>query len=124
VIRLIDEQGKLTDDLLVRIEKATKIVEIEDIYQPYKLKRKTRASIASEKGLEPLAQYLLSCPTSGSVNKEAEKYLKDTVFSAEEALQGASDIIAESISDSADIRSWVREHTRSNGMLYVKRIFR
>jgi uncharacterized protein len=120
VIRLIDEQGKLTDDLRSQIAKATKMVEVEDIYQPFKLKRKTRASIAREKGLEPLAQYLLSYPMSGSVNQEAEKYLTDTVLSAEDALQGASDIIAESVSDTADIRSWVRKHTKSNGMLCVK----
>ena len=120
VIRLIDEQGKLTDDLRSQIAKATKMVEVEDIYQPFKLKRKTRASIAREKGLEPLAQYLLSYPMSGSVNQEAEKYLTDTVLSVEDALQGASDIIAESVSDTADIRSWVRKHTKSNGMLCVK----
>ena len=120
VIRLIDEQGKLTDDLRSQIEKATKMVEVEDIYQPFKLKRKTRASIAREKGLEPLAQYILSYPMSGSVSQEAVKYLTDTVLSVEDALQGASDIIAENISDNADIRSWVRERTKSNGVLYVK----
>ena len=120
VIRLIDEQGKLTDDLRSQIEKATKMVEVEDIYQPFKLKRKTRASIAREKGLEPLAQYILSYPMSGSVSQEAVKYLTDTVLSVEDALQGASDIIVENISDNADIRSWVRERTKSNGVLYVK----
>ena len=120
VIRLIDEQGKLTDDLRSQIAKATKMVEVEDIYQPFKLKRKTRASIAREKGLELLAQYLLSYPTSGSVSQEAEKYLTDTVLSVEDALQGASDIIAESVSDNADIRSLARKHTKLNGMLCVK----
>ncbi len=120
VIRLIDEQGKLTDDLRSQIAKATKMVEVEDIYQPFKLKRKTRASIAREKGLEPLAQYFLSFPMSGSVTQEAEKYLTDMVLSVEDALQGVSDIIAESVSDNLDIRSWVRKYTKSNGILRVK----
>jgi uncharacterized protein len=121
IMRLISEQGKLTDDLRLQIEGATKLVEVEDIYHPYRLKRKTRASVARERGLEPLAQYLLSFPMSESaVNQEAEKYLTDEVSSVEDALQGAADIIAENISDNADIRSWVREHTRSNGVLCVK----
>lgn len=120
VIRLIDEQGKLTPDLRSQIERATKMVEVEDLYQPYKLKRKTRASIAREKGLEPLARYLLSFPMSGSVDKKAEMYLSDTVLSIEDALRGALDIIAENVSDIADIRSWVRGHTKSNGMLCVR----
>jgi uncharacterized protein len=121
IIRLIGEQGKLTDALRLQIDGATKLVEVEDIYQPYRLKRKTRASVAREKGLEPLAQYLLSFPLSESaVSQEAEKYLTDVVLSVEAALQGAADIIAENISDSVDIRSWVRDYTRSNGVLCVK----
>lgn len=120
VIRLIDEQGKLTDDLRSQIAKATKMVEVEDIYQPFKLKRKTRASIAREKGLEPLTQYLLSFPLSGSLTQEAEKYLTEMVLSVKDALQGASDIIAETVSDSVDIRSWVRKYTQSNGILRVR----
>ena len=71
VLRLIDEQGKLTEELRSQIEGATKMVEVEDLYQPYRLKRKTRASVARERGLEPLAQYLLSWPVSGNVNQEA-----------------------------------------------------
>jgi len=104
IIRLIGEQGKLTDALRLQIEGAAKLVEVEDIYQPYRLKRKTRASVARERGLEPLAQYLFSFPLSESaVSQEAEKYLADEVLSVEAALQGAADIIAESISDKADL---------------------
>jgi len=121
IIRLIGEQGKLTDVLRLQIEGATKLVEVEDIYLPYRLKRKTRASIAREKGLEPLAQYLLSFPLSYSaVSEEAEKYQTGEVSTVEAALQGAADIIAENISDSAEVRSWARDYTRLNGTLCVK----
>jgi uncharacterized protein len=121
IIRLIGEQGKLTDALRLRIEGAAKLVEVEDIYQPYRLKRKTRASVARERGLETLAQYLLSFPLSESaLIQEAEKYLTDEVLSVEAALQGAADIIAENVSDKADIRSWARDYTKSNGILCVK----
>jgi uncharacterized protein len=121
IIRLIGVQGKLTDALRLRIEGAAKLVEVEDIYQPYRLKRKTRASVARERGLETLAQYLLSFPLSESaLIQEAEKYLTDEVLSVEAALQGAADIIAENVSDKADIRSWARDYTKSNGILCVK----
>ncbi len=120
VLRLIDEQGKLTEELRGQIERAAKMVEVEDLYQPYRLKRKTRASVARERGLEPLAQYLLSWPVSGNVNQEAERYLTEAVASVEDALRGALDIIAELISDEAEIRSWLRDHTRSRGLLCAK----
>jgi len=119
VIRLIDEQGKLTGELQERIINATRLTEVEDLYRPYRQKRKTRASVAREKGLEPLARYLLSFPRLGDPREEAGKYLNQEkgVFSPEEALQGAMDIVAEEISDDPDVRGWVREYTFKNGLL-------
>lgn len=117
VIRLIDEQGKLTDELKKAIDESTKLQEIEDLYRPYKQKRRTKATIAKEKGLEPLAQWLFSLPETGDVHAEAEKYLSEEhdVTSSEEALQGAMDIIAEWISDDADFRKWIRNITFQKG---------
>jgi len=120
VLRLIEEQGKLTEELRGQIEGAAKMVEVEDLYQPYRLKRKTRASVAREKGLEPLAQYLLSWPTSGTVSQEAEQYLTEAVASVEEALHGALDIVAEQISDEAETRAWLRDQARAKGLLCAK----
>ncbi|HWP97596.1 MAG TPA: Tex family protein [Syntrophomonadaceae bacterium] len=119
VIRLIDEQGKLTEELAQQIRQADKLVQIEDLYLPYRQKRKTRASTAREKGLQPLAEYLLSFPAEGSVETEAEKYLSDQVSSVQAALQGAKDIIAEMVSEEAPARGWIREHTRKFGILVV-----
>lgn len=119
VIRLIDEQGKLTGELRDRIMGATRVTEVEDLYRPYRQKRKTRASVAREKGLEPLARYLLSFPRQGSPHEEASHYLdpEKGVATPEEALQGAMDIVAEEVSDDPDIRGWVREFTFKNGSL-------
>jgi len=118
VIRLIDEQGKLTEELAHKIHNALKLQEVEDLYRPYRQKRRTRATIAREKGLEPLAQFLLSA-TSGSVVDEASKYINEEkgVLSAEEAIKGACDIIAEDIADDADIRDWLRRYILKNGIL-------
>ncbi|WP_232699924.1 Tex family protein [Brevibacillus daliensis] len=119
VIRLIDEQGKLTDELSKVIQQATKLQEVEDLYRPYKQKRRTRATIAKEKGLEPLASYLVSMPESGDINKEASLYINSEkgVETAEEALQGAMDIIAEQISDDANLRKWIRHTTFQKAVL-------
>ncbi len=119
VIRLIEEQGKLTPELRERILNAKRPTEVEDLYRPYRQKRKTRASVAREKGLEPLARYLLSFPRRGEPFEEAAKYINPEkgVAGPEDAFQGAMDIVAEEISDDPDIRSWVRNFTFNNGVL-------
>lgn len=117
IIRLVDEQGKLTEELQDKIINCTKLSKLEDLYLPYKPKRKTRASVAREHGLEPLAHFLLSFPRSGSPEEEAYAYLSESVPAVEEALQGAMDIVAERVAEDADVRSWVREHTRRKGLL-------
>ncbi len=113
VIRLIDEQGKLTPELEAQIMSATVLQEVEDLYRPYKQKRRTRASVAKEKGLEPLALLILSQPVDISPEVEAVSYLnKDLgVESIEDAIAGALDIIAEMISDDASVRRRIREET-------------
>jgi uncharacterized protein len=119
VIRLIDEQGKLTDELRQSIESSVKLQEVEDLYRPYRQKRKTRASVAKERGLEPLAGWLLSQPRQGDPLTEAKRYidLEKGVPTAEDALQGAMDIIAEQLADDAKIRAWVRKFTFDQGIL-------
>ncbi|GAA4724860.1 Tex family protein [Brevibacillus fulvus] len=122
VLRLIAEQGKLTDDLQKSIEAATKLQEVEDLYRPYRQKRRTRATVAKEKGLEPLADYLLSLPERGEPLEQAQAYVdaKKGVETAEEALQGAMDIIAERISDDAEHRKWIRSTTFDKGRLVTE----
>ncbi|MEG6615527.1 Tex family protein [Peptococcaceae bacterium 1198_IL3148] len=119
VVRLIAEQKKLTPELQQQIESATKITEVEDIYRPFRPKRRTKASIAKEKGLEPLANYLLSFPAVGDVWQQANKYLniEKEVTSAAEALQGAQDIIAEQVADHPNVRGWVRRFMAKHGSL-------
>ncbi|MGE6206045.1 Tex family protein [Guptibacillus hwajinpoensis] len=118
VIRLIQEQDKLTDELKKQLEKATKLQEVEDLYRPYKQKKRTKATIAKEKGLEPLALWILN-DGSGEASKAAVKYISEEngVPTAEEAIQGAQDIIAEWISDDADARKWIRAKTFQHGIL-------
>ncbi|ATW26599.1 Tex family protein [Candidatus Formimonas warabiya] len=120
IIRLIDEQGKLTDELREKILSALKPTELEDLYLPYRQKKKTRASMAREKGLEPLALYLLTFPKEGSPEREGEKYASEQVADAAAALQGAMDIVAEMISEDAQVRKWVREYTQAHGFLVVQ----
>ncbi|MFY0545935.1 Tex family protein [Brevibacillus sp. H7] len=122
VLRLIDEQGKLTDELKAAIERAVKLQEVEDLYRPYRQKRRTRATMAKEKGLEPLAVYLLDLPVKGDPHEAAAAYVdaEKGVGTVEEALQGAMDIIAEQVSDDADIRKWIRERTFQKGMLVTE----
>ncbi|HFX3809125.1 TPA: Tex family protein [Enterococcus faecium] len=122
VIRLIDEQGKLTPELEAEITQAVKMQQVEDLYRPYKQKRRTKATIAKEKGLEPLAKWLMQL-TDGEVQSEAEKYIdkEKKVSSAEEALHGAHEIIAEQVSDNAKFRTWIRSYTYNKGM-YVSNV--
>ncbi|WP_182914300.1 Tex family protein [Paenibacillus sp. 1011MAR3C5] len=119
VIRLIEEQGKLTDSLSASIQGAVKLQEVEDLYRPYRQKRKTRASVAKERGLEPLALWLWSQPRQGDPLVEAARYINEEkgVPAAQDALQGASDILAENIADDAAIRSWVRKFTFDQSLL-------
>ena len=108
VEKAITEQGKWTDELKDALENAKTLTEVEDIYRPYKPKRKTRASVAIAKGLEGLADILQAQSKSYEIEKEAEKYLTDEVKSVEEALQGAKDIVAERVSDNAELRKELR----------------
>jgi uncharacterized protein len=119
VVRLINEQGKLTPELEQNIVKAVKLQEVEDLYRPYKQKRRTKATIAKEKGLEPFAEWLLTFPKAGALEKEASKYLSDEkeVMSIEDVLTGAKDIIAEMVSDEAEGRKWIRRETSKKGVI-------
>ncbi|MGG4455419.1 Tex family protein [Brevibacillus porteri] len=122
VVRLIDEQGKLTDELRTAIERATKLQEVEDLYRPYRQKRRTRATMAKEKGLEPLANYLMSLPKTGNPKEEAKPYINPEkgVETTEQALQGAMDIVAELLSDDPEIRQWVRQRSVQKGLLLTE----
>lgn len=119
VLKSIEEQGKLTDELKEKIVAAETMVVVEDLYRPYRPKRKTRASVAKEKGLEGLAQFILAQETTEPIETEAEKYINEEkeVKTAAEALQGAKDIIAEMISDEADYRIYIRNITVEEGKL-------
>ena len=119
VLKSIEEQGKLTDELKEKILAAQTLVVVEDLYRPYRPKRKTRASIAKEKGLEPLAEYILRQEATEPVLNEAAKYVfeEKEVKTPEEALQGAQDIIAEMISDDADHRLYIRNITVEEGIV-------
>jgi protein Tex len=119
VIRLIQEQDKLTEELQQAITKAAKLQEVEDLYRPYKQKRRTRATVAKEKGLEPLATWLFSFPAEGNIEGVASQYISEEkeVLSIEDALQGAQDIIAEWISDDPEIRKLIRQLTYKEGKL-------
>ena len=117
VIRLIDEKGLLTDELKNQILNANKLVEVEDLYRPYKEKKKTKATDAINNGLEPLAKIIMSFP-----NKEIDykKFINDKVKTIEDAIQGAKYIIAEWISDNASYRKWIRNYTYRNGVIITK----
>ncbi|MCH5187267.1 MAG: RNA-binding transcriptional accessory protein [Oscillospiraceae bacterium] len=119
VSRLIDEQGKLTDELTEKINAAKTMTELEDIYRPYRPKRRTRASIAREKGLAPLAELIFGQEFQGDITKEAEKYIDEEkgVTNAQEAIDGAKDIIAEDVSDNADFRKEIRRLTYRDGTI-------
>lgn len=117
VLSSIEEQGKLTEELKNQILAAETLVVVEDLYRPYRPKRRTRATIAKEKGLEPLAALITLQQIDEPLENEAEKYISEEkeVHTAEEAITGAMDILAESISDEADYRSWIRKQTMQKG---------
>lgn len=119
VLGSIEEQGKLTDELKEKILAAETLVVVEDLYRPYRPKRKTRASVAKEKGLDGLAQFILAQETTGPLEQEAQKYVSEEkgVANALEALQGAKDILAEGISDEADYRIYIRNLTMEEGKI-------
>ena len=120
VIRLIDEKGMLTDELKESIMSATKLVEVEDLYRPYKEKKKTKATEAIKNGLEPMAKYIMTFPVNGSIEEEAKKYINDKVKSIEDVIKGASYIIAENISDNASYRKAIRDNTYKFGTISSK----
>ncbi len=121
VIRLIDEKGMLTDDVKQAIQKAEKLVDLEDIYRPYKEKKKTKATEAIKKGLEPLAVYILTYPEIDELDPIAIPYINEEVPNIEEAFAGAKHIIAEKVSDNADYRKWIRDYTYKNGILVTSK---
>ncbi|MBR6344411.1 MAG: RNA-binding transcriptional accessory protein, partial [Lachnospiraceae bacterium] len=122
VLASIEEQGKLTDELKKKIEDAMTMVAVEDLYRPYKQKKKTRGSVAREKGLEPLALFILSQSATEPVLSEAEKYVNEEkdVKTPADAIAGAKDIIAEDVSDNADYRTYIREISFKEGKISSK----
>ena len=116
VIRLIDEKGLLTDELKIKIMQATKLVEVEDLYRPYKEKKKTKATEAIKNGLEPLAKLIMSYPKEINF----DKFLNENVKTKEDAIEGASYIIAEWTSDNASYRKYIRRYMYNNGKLVTK----
>ncbi len=120
VKRLIDEKGLLTDEISKNIDSAVKLVELEDIYRPFKEKKKTKATDAINMGLEPLAKMIMAFPINGCLEDLASKYLNDKVESTKKALEGASYIIAEWISDNAFFRKYIRENIYKYGSLKTK----
>lgn len=117
VLRHIEEQGQLTPEIKEKIIAARRLTEVEDIYRPFRPKRRTRASMARDKGLQGLADYILGCPPSGDPELEAENYLNEGVDSSDAALQGARDIIAEMVADEPGLRQTARAVTRRSGVL-------
>ena len=122
VLRLIDEQGKLNEDIVKALERADTLTEVEDIYRPYKQKKRTRATIALEKGLKPLADLILEGRFKESIKEEAKVYIDDEkkVLNEEEVINGALDIVAEIISDDAGFRKWIREFVMREGKIESK----
>ena len=120
VIRLIDEKGLLTDELRDSIMKCSKLVEVEDLYRPFKEKKKTKATDAIKNGLEPLAKEIMAFPVKGDINEMAKKYINENVKNVDDAIQGAKYIIAEWISDDAKIRKSIRDNTYNYGVIRSK----
>ncbi|HAH95163.1 MAG TPA: RNA-binding transcriptional accessory protein [Dielma fastidiosa] len=120
VARLIETQGKLTDEIKAQLAACTKLSQIEDIYRPYQQKRKTRATDAVAKGLKPFAEWMLTLPKQGNVENEAAKYLNEKVTTAEEAMQGARDILAEMASDDLEIRKKLQDSMNNYGKIVTK----
>ncbi len=122
ILASIEEQGKLTSELRDSLNAATTLSALEDLYAPYKKKRRTRAMVAREQGLEPLADLIIAQGTTGSPEKIAARFLNDQVKDVPEALQGARDIVAERISDHANVRAMVREKALKFSKLHVEKI--
>lgn len=120
VIRLIEEQGKLTDEIVKAVALATKLQEVEDIYFPYRKKRKTKADIAKERGLEPLANYILEATSEEAIIKKAEEFLNEEVTTSEEAVEGAMLILAQNISETPIYREKIREIMLTKGVITTK----
>ena len=120
VLKLIEEQGKLTEEIKQSVIECTKLSQVEDIYRPYAQKKKTRATTAIKNGLQPLADWMLALPSEGSLEAEAEKYLSETVPTVEDAIQGAKDIIAEVVSDNAKQRWAFKDTIMQAGVLQTK----
>ena len=120
VLNLIEQQGKLTDELVNSINACTKLSEVEELYRHYKQKKKTRAAVAIKNGLEPLSQYLLSLPKEGDLTAEASTYLNENVKNVEEAVNGAKDIIAEMVSDNAKLRWAFKDEILKSASIVTK----
>lgn len=120
VIRLIDEKGLLTDELKKQIMDCTKLVEVEDLYRPYKEKKKTKATEAIKNGLEPLAKMIMSCPLKGNIEDMALKFINEVVTDTQKAIEGACFIIAEWVSDNASFRKYIRNNMYKFGILETK----
>ena len=122
VAKSITDQGKMTEEIRQALDAATTLTEVEDIYRPYKQKKKTRASVAIEKGLQPLADFILAQDKNADVRAEAEKYVDEEkgVVTADEAIAGAKDIIAEIVSDDANVRKKLRNLFMKNGEIQTK----
>ncbi len=120
VIRLIDEKGMLTDEIREAVMKCSKLTEVEDVYRPYKEKKKTKASEAIKNGLEPLAKMIMGFPTNGNLDDMAKKFVNENVKTIGEAIEGAGYIIAEWISDNASYRKWIRNNVYMNGSITSK----
>lgn len=120
VLRLIAEQGKLTDELAAAIAQASKMQKVEDLYRPFKQKRRTKATIARENGLAPFAEWVLSLPSSGRIDEEAQAYINEEkgIATTADVLAGAHEIIAEIVGDEPTYREWIREYTLARGSLH------
>lgn len=121
VIRLIDEKGMLTEELKGQILACSKLVEVEDLYRPYKEKKKTKATEAIALGLEPLAKMMMTFPITGDIESLSKKFVNDKVKSCDEAITGACYIIAEWVSDNASYRKWIRSYFYKNGIIISKK---
>ena len=120
VIRLIEEKDLMTEELRIEIMKATKLVEVEDLYRPFKEKKKTKATEAIKQGLEPLAKLIMEFPTIGDIDTLGAPFINETVKTIAEAITGAGYIIAETISDNANYRKWIRRNSFLSGSLISK----
>ncbi|MBR2769195.1 MAG: RNA-binding transcriptional accessory protein [Solobacterium sp.] len=121
VLNLIEQQGKLTDEIRDSINACTKLSQVEDLYKPYKQKKKTRAAVAIKNGLQPLADWIISLPEEGDIEAEASKYLNEEVKTTADAIQGAKDIIAEMVSDNAKLRWAFKDTIMKTGVIVTKK---